>query len=132
MKILALTITLVIGFASAVNAEEAAVDTAAGKKLWKKINCAQCHKKDGMGKAKMKEGKWKLNAVKGPRVAGLDAKYIIEQVTAIKTKKRKTKYTISMMAKVKKLSDEDIANIAEYISKELNPKGGSFKGMNEK
>jgi cytochrome c553 len=107
-------------------------DAAKGKKLYKKINCAQCHGKKGLGKAKMKKGKWKLNPVKGPQIAGLDAAYIVEQLEAVKSGARKTKYTSSMKAKIKKYSKEDFENLAAYISKEINPKAPAVKGMLQK
>ena len=58
--------------------------------------------KKGLGKAKKKKGKWKLNPVKGPQIAGLDAAYIVEQLEAVKSGARKTRYTSSMKAKIKK------------------------------
>lgn len=99
-------------------------DKAAGEKLYKKINCAMCHNKDGMGKAK--GGKIKMT--KGPQIAGLSTDYIIAQMVAIQTKKRKTKNTSMMMGKIKKLSKADIANIAAYVSS-MAP---AHKGMLEK
>ena len=45
-----------------------------GEEVYKdrKINCAQCHGKDGMGMAKKKgDGSWGLSLMKGPRIAGL-------------------------------------------------------------
>ena len=104
-----------------------------GEQLYKKINCAQCHDKDGMGKAKKeKDGTYDVKATKGPRIAGLDEKYIEEQMLAIQSKKRKTKYTLSMAVKIKKLSPEDIKSLSSYIAKELNPKAGKAKGMLQK
>lgn len=111
-------------------------DSAAGKKIYKKVNCAQCHGKDGMGTAKMKKGKLDIKATKGPRVAGLSEAYLVEQLTAIQGKDkatlRKTKYTVSMKTKIKKLTEEDIKNLAAYVANELNPKAGKTKGMLEK
>ncbi|CBW26964.1 putative cytochrome C [Halobacteriovorax marinus SJ] len=87
-------------------------DIAKGKKLFKKVNCALCHNADGMGKAK----NGKIALLKGPQIAGLDAAYIVEQVTAIQGKKRKTKNTSMMMAKVKKLKPAEIKDIAAYVN----------------
>lgn len=110
-------------------------DAANGKKLWKKINCTQCHGKKGMGKAKMKDGEYQLNPVKGPRVAGLSEEYIVAQLLAVqgKDKKtaRKTKFTTSMKTKIKKYSKKDFEDLAAYISKEINPSAGTVKGMLE-
>lgn len=103
-----------------------------GKQIYKKINCAQCHGKDGLGKAKIKKGKLKLGPTKGPRIAGLSEKYLDEQISAIKEGKRKTRYTVSMKSKIKKLSSDDIKTLSKYVSTELNPKAGKAKGMEEK
>lgn len=84
---------------------------ANGKKVFKKVNCALCHNKDAMGKAK----NGKIALLKGPQIAGLDEAYIVEQVTAIQGKKRKTKFTSMMMAKVKKLTATEIKDIAAYV-----------------
>lgn len=107
-------------------------DVAKGKNLYhKKVKCQQCHNKDGMGKAKLVNGKLKLGAMKGPRIAGLSEKYIIDQMKAIKSKKRKSRYTNTMRTKIKKLTDKDFADLATYISKKINAKAGKFKGMEE-
>ncbi len=110
-------------------------DIANGKKLYKKIGCKACHKKDGMGKAKIKNGKLKITGVAGPRIAGLNEEYIVAQLKAIQGKDkasvRKTRNTISMKSKIKKLTDKDFTDLATYISKELSPKDGAYKGMLE-
>ncbi len=124
MKVLTIFFTMV-----ALNSF--AADSKLGAKLYKKINCAQCHDKDGLGKAKMVDGKYKLAATKGPRVAGLDEKYAYEQLKAIQTKKRKTRYTTTMYIKIKKLSDDDLKNLAAHLAKDLNAKAGAHKGMNQ-
>jgi cytochrome c553 len=100
-------------------------DKANGKKVYKKVNCTMCHKADGSGKAADAS---KIKMTKGPKIAGLDAKYAAEQITAIQSKKRKTKATAMMYAKVKKLSKKDIADVAAYIAS-LGPK---HKGMFQK
>lgn len=120
MKSLLLILTLFIS----LNVT-AAGDINAGKKVFKKINCALCHKKDGMGKAK----NGKLSIMKGPRIAGLDAKYVEEQVLAIQSKSRKTKYTSMMMAKIKKLTAIDAKNVAAYVQSLSKDK---IKGMLQK
>ena len=101
-------------------------DAAKGAKVFKKVNCALCHNKDGMGKAKDEAS---IAILKAPRIAGLSEEYIVAQVTAIQKKERKTKNTSMMYSKVRKLSAEDIANVAAYVhslSKE------AYKGMKEK
>ncbi len=120
-------------FIATLISQGTALAASDGEKVYKKINCAQCHGKDGLGKApKKKDGSWKLSGTKGPQIAGLDAKYIEEQMIAIKEKKRKSKYTTSMMVKIKKLTAEDIKALATYISKDLNPKAPAIKGMLQK
>jgi cytochrome c553 len=128
--------TFVLLFSLLTAGAALAGDSAAGKKIYKKKNCKQCHKKDGMGKAKMVGGKYKLSAAKGPRIAGLSEEYVYAQLVAIQGKDkataRKTKYTSSMKAKIKKLTNEDFKNLAAYISKDLNPAKGKIKGLLEK
>lgn len=99
-------------------------DAKKGEATYKKVNCAQCHNADGMGKATPD----KVALLKGPRIAGLDEKYIVEQVTAIQGGKRKTKATAMMLAKVKSLSAGDIANVAAYVSTMSKDK---HKGMHQ-
>ena len=111
----------------------AAPDHLKGRKLFRKKACATCHGKRGMGKAKLKEGKLKLKITAGPRIAGLNEKYILEQLLAIqgkdKKKVRKTKFTKSMRTRIKKLSKEDFQNLAAYVSKKINPSAGKTKGL---
>ena len=95
-----------------------------GKAVYKKVNCAMCHGADAMGKSK----NGKLAVTKGPQIAGLDSQYIIDQMKAIKSKKRKSKYTSMMVAKIKKLTDKDIKDVAAYVSSLSTP----IKGMLEK
>ena len=85
---------------------------AKGKKLFKKVNCALCHNKDAMGKAK----NGKISMLKAPQIAGLDAAYIEEQVLAVQSKKRKNKNTTMMYAKIKKLTPAEIKDIAAYVN----------------
>ena len=102
----------------------AAGNVASGKKVFKKINCALCHNADGMGKAKG----GKLALLKGPQIAGLDAAYIVEQLEAIKSKKRKTKYTTMMWTKIRKLSSQDMADLGAYVHQLSKTR---FKGMKQ-
>ena len=105
-----------------------------GEEIYKdrKINCAQCHGKDGMGMAKKKgDGSWGLSLMKGPRIAGLSKEEIKKALMQIqdkdKSKKRKTKYTSMMKKRIKKLSAEDFDALAEYISSAINPSAGKYK-----
>jgi cytochrome c553 len=98
---------------------------ANGKKVYKKVNCTMCHKADGSGKAATTK---KIRMTKGPKIAGLDAAYIIEQMTAVQSKKRKNRNTSMMYAKIKKLTKKEIADVAAYVAS-LGPK---HKGMLQK
>ena len=124
---LALAIVFTGSFAQEAKAQALTGDIAKGKKLFKKKNCKQCHKKDGMGKAKIVDGKEKLSAVKGPKIAGLSEAYVVEKLKAIKmgAKGRKTRY---MKSRIKSLKDQDMADIAAFV-KSLGP---DYKGMLEK
>ncbi len=76
----------------------------AGKKLYKK-KCKSCHGKEGK------------KPLKGnPIVAGQKHAYIINQINDIKTKARKTGKTAAMFGAVKKLTDEQIVSLADYLS----------------
>jgi cytochrome c553 len=79
--------------------------TADPKKLYKK--CISCHGKKGMGK----------KSQKAPMIAGQYAWYIETQVKAIRDKKRVSKNTKKMYPFVKKLTDDQIKELAGYISK---------------
>lgn len=108
-------------------------DIKNGEKLWKKINCAQCHGNDGAGKAKQnKDGSWKLGAVKGPGLVGLNEEYIVAQLLAVHSKERKTKYTTSMYTKIKKYTESDFKDLAAYIAQDLGKGAAPLKGMLEK
>lgn len=108
----------------------AAGNSANGKKVWDKVKCLQCHKKDGLG---MAASDAQINAMKGPRIAGLPEAYIVAQLNAIKSGAprgtRPAKNTSSMKTKIKSLTDQDIADIAAYVSKDLNPGAGKHTGL---
>lgn len=103
---------IIIMMALTLSSHTLAADAKKGEAIYKKVNCAQCHNADGMGKVAAD----KVALLKGPRIAGLDEKYIAEQVSAIQSGKRKTKATAMMLAKVKSLKADDIANVAAYVS----------------
>jgi len=76
----------------------------AGEKLYKK-KCKACH------------GKGALKPLKGyPIIAGQKRNYIITQINDIKAKARKNGKSKLMIAVVKKLSDDDIGALADYLS----------------
>ena len=133
MKII---ISLILAFPPTYLANDLKGDADRGKKVYKKVGCTICHKKDGMGKAKIVKGKLKLKILSGPRIAGLNEEYIYKEMIAIqgKNKKniRKTKYTNTMKIKIKKLTHQEIKDVAAYVSKKLNPLAGSHIGIYEK
>lgn len=91
-------------------------------------NCLQCHGKMGLGKAKKdSKGKYKLNMMKGPRIAGLDEAYIYEQLKAVQSKKRKTKYSSTMYTRIRKYKDQDLMDLAAYVASTLNSAAGKYK-----
>lgn len=108
----------------------AAGNSANGKKVWEKVKCIQCHKKDGLG---MAASEAQINAMKGPRIAGLSEAYIIAQMNAIKSGAprgtRPAKNTSSMKTKIKSLTDQEIADVAAYVSKDLNAAAGKHTGL---
>lgn len=75
-----------------------------GAKLFKK--CISCHGSNGMGK----------KSQNAPMIAGQYDWYIVTQVSAIQSKKRQNKNTKKMFPFVKKLSKQDIEDLAAYIS----------------
>jgi cytochrome c553 len=80
-----------------------AENIATGKKLFKK--CVACHGKEGK------------KPLKGyPFVAGQKRQYLIMQLTDIRDKIRTNGKTKLMIPFVKKLSDDQIAMIADYLS----------------
>jgi len=79
---------------------------AAGKKLYKKKKCQTCHGKEGTRPTNKAY----------PYVAGQKSSYIRIQMTDIKEKVRKNGKSKVMFPFVKKLSEEDIGLIADYLS----------------
>jgi len=83
-----------------------AEDLEKGEKLYKKKKCQTCHGK---------EGKKPTNKAY-PYVAGQKSDYIVNQMTDIKDKVRKNSKSKMMVSFVKKLTDEEIKLIADYLS----------------
>ena len=79
---------------------QAAGDSIAGGKVM--VQCQSCHGKDGLGKMTYT-----------PNIAGQKYDYLVHALMTYKAGERKS----SMMSlAVKKLSDEDIANVAAYYA----------------
>jgi len=83
-----------------------AEDLEKGEKLYKKKKCQTCHGK---------EGKKPTNKAY-PYVAGQKSDYIVTQMTDIKEKVRRNAKSKMMYPFVKKLKDEEIKLIADYLS----------------
>jgi len=80
-------------------------DIEAGKKLYKKKNCKSCHGPDG-----------KKPLPNYPYIAGQKYEYIINQIKDVRDKVRTNRKIKTMFPFVKKLSDEQIAQLAAYLS----------------
>ena len=85
-----------------------ALDTLAlknGQKVYQKVGkCVTCHGKFGEGR----------RSQKGPRIGGQYAWYTIKQLKDMKAKRRLNKV---MDPYLKKLSDQDIEDVAAYLEK---------------
>jgi len=79
-------------------------DAAAGKAKY--AVCAGCHGPTGAGN----------DALKYPKVAGLEPAYIVQQLKAFKAGERKTPMAATMTAMTAGLSDADMENLAAYIA----------------
>ena len=77
---------------------------AAGEQLYK-AQCMSCHGPEGK---KPQKGK--------PYVAGQKRNYILTQLQDIRSKDRKNSKTGPMFGIVKKMTDEEFANLADYLS----------------
>lgn len=77
---------------------------ADGAALYKAKGCPACHGPTGMGTI-------------GPRLAGLQANYLLEQFKLIRDKKRTTGKANLMAAAVSKVTDEEEKAITDYLSK---------------
>jgi cytochrome c553 len=96
----------------AVTASEAtAGDAAAGEARYAQ-NCINCHGSTGKGMASF------------PALIGRDADYITGRLTSYRARERVGPNSAIMMSWASKLSDEEIANLAAYISTTFQqPKG---------
>lgn len=81
-----------------------AADATKGEVLFKK--CVSCHGKDGYGN----------KAQKAPLIAGQYDWYVKAQVMHIRDGERANKNSKKMYPFVKKLSDNEIEDLAAYIS----------------
>ncbi len=90
--------TLVMGMTD-VKADE----VAAGEERYK-VNCVNCHGKTGKGMAAF------------PALAGRDQAYVADRLKKYRAKEKVGPNSAIMMSLTKDLTDEDIENLAAYIS----------------
>ena len=95
-----------LAFTTFGTAPAMADDMVATKKLYKK-ECRSCHGPTGKGLASY------------PKLAGHTAEYIADKLTRYRAGEKFGPNTPLMAPRAKKLSDEDIANIAAFIGTEF-------------
>ena len=81
---------------------------AEGRALFARKGCAHCHGPDGKG--------YPGSSVI-PKLAGLEAEYIVSQLMAFKNKKRTSGRSIVMWGIAERLSEKEMSQIAEYLFK---------------
>lgn len=97
MKTSALIVSAIALAFVAAGPAQAGGDAAAGQTLSKK--CAACHGKEGEGKKD------------NPKLAGMEEDAFVQAMADYKSGKKENK---SMNRTAKKLSDEDVANLAAF------------------
>lgn len=95
-----------IGSAQSNDATAESMDVSAGEKLYQK-NCRNCHGPTAKGMASF------------PKLAGKSAEYISERLLQYRAGEMLGPNTPLMRPQAVNLSDEDIANVANYISNEF-------------
>lgn len=98
MKTVLITVALAAGI---IQGTAVAADAAAGERKY--VLCAGCHGPTGAGN----------DALKYPRLAGRDAGFVGQQLRAFKSGARDN---ATMKAMTAGLTDNDIDNLAAYIS----------------
>ena len=92
-----------VALALSAAAPASALDIEAGGKLYKK-ECRGCHGPTAKGLASY------------PKLAGQPAEYLVQRLEEYRSGKKLGPNTPLMAPRAKKLSDEDIANIANFIA----------------
>ncbi len=77
--------------------------SAEGKSLFEANGCGGCHGQDGAGSI-------------GPRLAGQQEAYLVTQFQLIRDNKRTSGLSDMMAPAVKSVSDDDMKEMAEYLS----------------
>jgi cytochrome c553 len=80
-----------------------AADLAAGEQRYR-VNCVNCHGREGKGMASF------------PSIAGRDAEYIEDRLTTYRAREMVGPNSAIMMSLAGDLSDAEIENLAAYIS----------------
>ena len=83
------------------------VDTTKGEALYTQYSCDTCHGADG----------WNPPVDDYPHLAGQPASYLAGQMLDIKHKRRSNGMTTIMWPTINQVSDEDIQQIALYLSR---------------
>lgn len=78
-------------------------DVVAGEQRYN-VNCVNCHGRAGKGMASF------------PSIAGRDADYIAERLEQYRAREKVGPNSAIMMSLVAELTDEEIANLAVYVS----------------
>jgi len=98
LMLLTLSTTLTLGMVEAQSA-----DAAAGEQRYTE-NCVNCHGKEGKGMASF------------PSLVGRDVDYIAERLMTYRAGENVGPNSAIMFSWAKDLSDDDIANLAAYVS----------------
>jgi cytochrome c553 len=98
------TAVMMLGVGIAVGARSWAADVDAGRAKF--ALCAPCHGGDGRSGA----------LPEYPKIAGQNAKYLVNALKAYKGGRRTGTYAALMAATANTLSDEDIENLATYLA----------------
>jgi cytochrome c553 len=96
-----LSLVIIILLAVATNAYSNAIEE--GNERYHK-NCHNCHGPSGMGVASY------------PKVAGLDAEYIVDRLNRYRSGEKIGSNSGLMISMARKLSDEEIRILAAYLS----------------
>jgi cytochrome c553 len=99
-----IVVTAVALMAVAGTGTALAGDAAAGKAKY--AVCAGCHGPTGAGN----------EALKYPKIAGLETAYIVKSLKEFKSGERKTPMAATMTAMTAGLSEADMENLAAYIA----------------
>lgn len=102
MRLLAVSAALTLGMAEA-QAGDAAGDAEAGAERYAE-NCVNCHGPTGKGMASF------------PPLIGRDAAYITDRLTTYRAGEDVGPNSAIMQSLVGELTDEEIANLAAYVS----------------